>query len=278
MAYGNQQMGKPDRSGPVTLASLHDMRKNAEPIACMTAYDVSFAKMEDAAGVDVILVGDSLGMVVQGEDTTVPVTIDDMIYHAAAVTRGTQRSFVMVDLPFMSYTSPTHAVQSARRLMQEGGAQMVKLEGGEPQAEIVTALSSQGVPVCGHIGLTPQFVHKLGGFRVQGRDEAAAKAMLKDAKALVAGGADMLLVECVPNELAAKITAAVDVPVIGIGAGPDVNGQILVCYDILDIPPGKKPRFVQNFLTSADSIPHAFGQYVEAVKSGDYPKPEHCFS
>lgn len=278
MAYGNQQMGKPDRSGPVTLASLRDMRANQEPIACMTAYDVSFAKMEDAAGVDIILVGDSLGMVIQGQDTTVPVTVDDMIYHAAAVSRGAERSFVMVDLPFMSYTSPAHAVESARRLMQEGGTQMVKLEGGEPQAEIVTALSSQGVPVCGHIGLTPQFIHKLGGFRVQGRDEAAAKAMLQDAKALVAGGADLLLVECVPNELAAEITAAVDVPVIGIGAGPDVDGQILVCYDLLDIPPGRKPRFVQDFLTTANTIPEAFEQYVQAVKNRDYPKAEHCFS
>lgn len=278
MAYGNQQMGKPDRSGPVTLASLHDMRKNAEPIACMTAYDVSFAKMEDAAGVDVILVGDSLGMVVQGRDTTVPVTLDDMIYHAAAVSRGAERSFVMVDMPFMSYTCPAEAVKSARRLMQEGGAQMVKLEGREAQAEMVTALSKQGVPVCGHIGLTPQFIHKLGGFRVQGRDDVAAEAMLNDAKALVDGGADMLLVECVPNELAARITASVDVPVIGIGAGPDVHGQILVSYDVLDIPAGRKPRFVQNFLAETGNVQSAFEAYVAAVKSGAYPKPEHCFS
>lgn len=278
MAYGNQQMGKPDRSGPVTLASLHDMRAQHEPIACMTAYDVTFAQMEDAAGVDIILVGDSLGMVVQGRDTTVPVTLDHMIYHAAAVSRGVSRSFIMVDLPFMSYTTPAEAVQSARRLMQEGGAQMVKLEGGEAQAEIVSALSKQGVPVCGHIGLTPQFIHKLGGFRVQGRNEQAAEAMLKDAKALVAGGADMLLVECVPNELAAQITQAVDVPVIGIGAGPDVSGQILVSYDLLDIPPGKKPRFVQNFIAEVDTIPEAFDAYVQAVKSQAYPKPEHCFS
>ena len=262
---------------PVTLSDLSRMKAAGDKIACLTAYDASFAAVEDRAGVDLVLVGDSLGMVIQGADTTVPVSVDDMVYHSRSVAAGLYRPFLVADLPFLSYATKHQALETSRRLMQDGRAQMVKFEGGEIQAEIVEHLSARGVPVCGHIGLQPQLIHKMGGFKVQGREDAAAQAMLRDARALEEAGADVLLVECVPSALGAEIAANARVPVIGIGAGPDVDGQILVVYDIINLSPGRKPRFVQDFMQSAGSIEGAVQAYVKAVKSADYPAPEHCF-
>lgn len=262
---------------PVTLSDLNRMKASGDKITSLTAYDASFAALEDRAGVDVVLVGDSLGMVMQGADTTVPVTVDDMAYHSRIVAAGLYRPFLITDMPFLSYGTKHQALDSARRLMQEGRAQMVKFEGGQMQAETVEHLCARGVPVCGHIGLQPQLIHKLGGFRVQGREDAAARAMLDDAKALENAGADLLVLECVPSALGAEITASVSIPVIGIGAGPDTDGQVLVIYDILNLAPGRKPRFVKDFMTGSASIEAAVASYVGAVRDGRYPAPEHCF-
>lgn len=262
---------------PVSLATLDRMTESGEKIACLTCYDASFAALLDEADVDVVLVGDSLGMVIQGHDTTVPVTMNDIIYHCRAVARGLHRPFLMADLPFMSYPSKDVAFANAVRLMQEGGAEMVKLESGGGQIEIVEFLASHDIPVCAHLGLKPQSVHKTGGFRVQGRERAAAEAMLKNAKALESAGADIVLLECIPQALGKAITEELHVPVIGIGAGPDTDGQILVLYDILDITTGRKPRFVQDFMAGAGNNLEALKRYVQAVKQGSYPAPEHCF-
>ena len=262
---------------PVTLNTLGQMKQRGEKIACLTAYDATFAALLDAAGVDVVLVGDTLGMVIQGHDTTVPVTMDHMVYHSAAVARGLHRPFLIVDLPFMSYPSRELALANAVRLMQEGGARMVKLESGKAQTEVVEFLATHDIAVCAHLGLRPQSVHKTGGFRVQGREDEAARRMLEDALALEAAGADLVLLECIPAALGRGISQALKVPVIGIGAGPDTDGQILVLYDILDITAGRKPRFVRNFIAGSDSPQAAVARYVQAVKSGDYPAPEHCF-
>ncbi len=262
---------------PVNVGTLGRMRAEGEKIACITAYDASFAALIDEAGVDVVLVGDSLGMVIQGHGTTVPVTLDDVIYHCKAVNRGLYRPFLMADMPFMTYASREQALDNAVRLMQEGGAKMVKLEGGAGQVEIVEFLSGHDIPVCAHLGLKPQSVHKVGGFRVQGRDEAAAQQMISDAKALEAAGADIVLLECIPASLGKQLTEELHVPVIGIGAGPDTNGQILVLYDILDITVGRKPRFSRNFAPGTNSPLEAIKAYVNAVKTRDYPAAEHCF-
>jgi 3-methyl-2-oxobutanoate hydroxymethyltransferase len=262
---------------PVTLNTLAQMCAAGEKIACLTAYDASFAELIDAAGADVVLVGDSLGMVIQGHDTTVPVTMDQMVYHSSAVSRGLKHAFLMTDLPFASYTSRDQALGNSVRLMQEGGARMVKLESGGSQFEIVEYLAGHDIAVCAHLGLKPQSVHKTGGFRVQGREEQAAARMVADAQSLEAAGADMLLLECIPAALGREITQSVNVPVIGIGAGPDTDGQILVLYDVLDITAGRKPRFVRNFMEGAGSCGAAVAAYVGAVRSGAYPAPEHCF-
>ena len=262
---------------PVNVATLRRMKDEGEKIASLTCYDASYAALVDECDADVVLVGDSLGMVIQGHDTTVPVTLDHVIYHCKAVARGLSRPFLMADMPFMTYTSREQALQNSVRLMQEGGAKMVKLEGGAGQVEIVEFLASHDIPVCAHLGLKPQSVHKTGGFRVQGREEAAADQMRRDAKALQDAGADIVLLECIPSALGKQITAELHVPVIGIGAGPDTDGQILVLYDVLDITPGRKPRFVRNFMTGHDSPLAALKSYVEAVKSRAYPAPEHCF-
>jgi 3-methyl-2-oxobutanoate hydroxymethyltransferase len=262
---------------PVTINTLAQMRAAGEKIACITAYDASFAELVDAAGVDVVLVGDSLGMVIQGHDTTVPVTMDQMVYHCAAVARGLRHAFLMADLPFASYTSRELALANSVRLMQEGGARMVKLESGASQLDIVEYLTSHDIAVCAHLGLKPQSVHKTGGFRVQGREEQAAARMLADARALEAAGADLLLLECIPAALGSEITHGVHVPVIGIGAGPDTDGQILVLYDVLDITAGRKPRFVRNFMPDAGNCQAAVAAYVAAVRGATYPAPEHCF-
>jgi 3-methyl-2-oxobutanoate hydroxymethyltransferase len=263
---------------PVNVSALRAMKDRGEPIACLTAYDASFAHLVDCAGTDVVLVGDSLGMVIQGHDTTVPVTVQDIIYHSRAVRRGIGRAFLMADMPFMSYTTPVQALDNAVRLMQEGAAMMVKLEGGASQVGIVEHLAQHDIPVCAHLGLRPQSVHKIGGFKVQGRGQAQAEQMLEDAVALEQAGADILLLECVPNELGQAVRHAVSVPVIGIGAGPDVDGQILVLYDMLGITQGRLPRFVRNFLTGNASPLEALQAYVMAVKDRSYPAPEHCFS
>ncbi len=262
---------------PVNLSTLHKMKADGEKIAWLTAYDASFAMLVDMAGVDVVLVGDSLGMVIQGHETTVPVTMDDIVYHTKAVARGLGRPFLVADMPFMSYADEQQALANAVRLMQEGGAKMVKLESGSGQFGVVEFLARHDIPVCAHIGLRPQSVHKAGGFRVQGREAAAAEAMLRDARDLQNAGADIILLECVPAELGAAITRSLEVPVIGIGAGPDVDGQVLVLYDILDLTPGRKPRFTRNFMEGAASPLAALEAYVQAVKDRSYPAPEHCF-
>lgn len=263
---------------PVSLSTLDRMKAQREKIACLTCYDASFAVLLDAADVDVILVGDSLGMVIQGHDTTVPVTMDDIVYHCRAVARGLHRPFLMADLPFMSYPSKERALENSVRLMQEGGAEMVKPESGAGQVEIVEFLASHDIAVCAHLGLKPQSVHKTGGFRVQGRGVDAARRILDSAKALEVAGADIVLLECIPNELGAEISAALTVPVIGIGAGPATDGQILVLYDILDITSGRKPRFVQNFMEGAGNNLEAIRRYVRAIKDASYPGPEHGFA
>ena len=271
-----QQRGM--ESPPVNIGTLRDMREAREPIACLTAYDASFAQLVDLAGTDVVLVGDSLGMVIQGLDTTVPVTVADMVYHSRCVARGLRHAFLMVDMPFMSYTTADQALDNAVRLMQEGGAMMVKLEIGRGQVGIVEYLASQDIPICAHLGLKPQSVHKLGGFKVQGREQEAAERMIEDARSLESAGADALLLECVPNALGAAIRDAVQVPVIGIGAGPGVDGQILVLYDMLGITQGRMPRFVKNYMTGRDSPLEAMRAYVRSVKDRSYPAEEHCFS
>ncbi len=263
---------------PVNVSTLRKMKQDGEPIACLTAYDASFAALVDAAGTDLVLVGDSLGMVIQGHDTTVPVTVGDIVYHCRNVARGLRRAFLVADMPFMSYTKPGIALDNAVRLMQEGGAMMIKLEGGDDQVDIVEHLARHDIPVCAHLGLKPQSVHKIGGFKVQGREPDKAKEMRAAAKRLQDAGADVVLLECVPNEVGKLITAALDVPVIGIGAGPDVDGQILVLYDVLDITQGRTPKFVKNYQSGFTSPLAAVQAYVQEVKAGDYPAPEHCFS
>jgi 3-methyl-2-oxobutanoate hydroxymethyltransferase len=263
---------------PVNISTLRTMKQKREAIACLTAYDASYAALVDAARTDVVLVGDSLGMVVQGHDTTVPVTVDDIIYHTRAVARGLCHAFLVADMPFMSYTSPEQALDNSVRLMQQGGAKMIKLEGGLGQVTIVEHLARHDIPVCAHVGLKPQSVHKIGGFKVQGRESDNARQLLESAVQLQNAGADIVLLECVPSEVGKSITAALNVPVIGIGAGPDVDGQILVLYDILDITLGRVPRFVRNFQSGHDSPLAALQAYVAAVKNHEYPAPEHCFS
>ena len=265
-------------SPPVNVSTLRGMKEDGEPIACLTAYDASFARLVDMAGTDLVLVGDSLGMVIQGHDTTVPVTVDDMVYHTRLVARGLRHAFLVADLPFMSYASPEQALVNGVRLMQEGGAMMVKLEGGLGQLSVVECFASHDIPVCAHVGLKPQSVHKIGGFRVQGRSSEAAEQLVNDAISLQDAGADLVLLECVPNEVGKAITRALDVPVIGIGAGPHVNGQILVLYDMLGITQGRTPRFVKNFMEGLGSPMAGLEAYVQAVKEKAYPAKEHCFS
>jgi len=261
----------------VTLDTLRNHKKRGEKFAALTAYDASFAGILEAADVELLLVGDSLGMVVQGRESTVPVTMEEMIYHTRAVRRGTRRALLMADLPFMSYATPELAMRNAARLMQEGGAHCIKLEAAAPLVDTVEALAMRGIPVCAHLGLSPQMVHKLGGYRVQGRGAAAAEAMLLDARAMETAGADLLLLECVPRTLAAEITAAVEIPVIGIGAGSATDGQVLVLYDLLGITPGRPPRFAHNFLAGAGTIEAAVADYVKAVREGHFPTAEQSF-
>jgi len=263
---------------PITLFELGKMRADGRKIAMLTGYDASFAALLERCGVDVILIGDSLGNVLQGQKSTLPVTLDHMVYHTESVVRGCRRPFIVTDMPFGSYhESPAQAMRNAARLMA-AGAQMVKLEGGEFMAETVRFLVERGVPVCAHIGLTPQSVHQLGGYRVQGRDDSGAARLKADALALEQAGAALMVMEMVPATVAAEITSSLQsMASIGIGAGPSCDGQVLVLHDLLGVYPGKTARFVRNFMKGADSIDSAVAAYVSAVKDGSFPAPEHCY-
>ena len=262
----------------VTVNTLREMKASGDKIACLTAYDASCARVLDDNVIDVVLVGDSLGMVVHGDDSTLGVTMEDMLYHTAAVRKGIKHALLMADMPFLSYSSVEMALENAGALMKESGAEMVKLEGGSDQSDIVSALATQGIPVCAHLGLQPQRVHKIGGYRVQGREADAAEFMIEEARLLEEAGADAVLLECVPTELAARITETVKVPVIGIGAGGDTDGQILVLYDILGISAGHIPKFSHNFMRDADDIAGAVKAFTDAVKAGAFPSEAHTFS
>lgn len=259
----------------VTLNTLKNMKKDGEKIAILTCYDSTFAKILNQAGIDALLVGDTLGMVLQGNDTTLPVTIEHMAYHTACVKKGNNQAFIISDLPFMTYSSPEQALKNAGVLMQ-AGAHMVKLEGDIWLSEAIVRLTENGVPVCAHIGLTPQAVNVLGGFKVQGRTEEQAKQLLESAKKLEESGAAMLLLECVPSNLAEKITKAVDIPVIGIGAGAETDAQVLVLHDMLGLNE-KTAKFVCNFMEEQSSIQDAIKAYVFAVKDGSFPSEKHQY-
>jgi 3-methyl-2-oxobutanoate hydroxymethyltransferase len=261
----------------VTVQTLRDMKRAGEKIACLTAYDYSFAALLDRAGMDLVMVGDSLGMVMQGHDSTLPVTMSDVVYHTRCVARGINRALLVGDMPFMSYQkSPQQAVVNAGRLMK-AGSHVVKLEGGEPMAETVRFIVERGIPVCAHLGLTPQSVHQLGGYRVQGRSEEAAERLRRDAKLLEQAGASLLVLEAVPAPLAHTITQELSIPTIGIGAGPDCDGQILVLQDMLGLYPRPSPKFSKNFMEGAGSLEVAIKNYVAAVKSRAFPGPEHSY-
>lgn len=267
------------KSSQITIATLAALKAQHEPITCLTCYDASFAKILEEQGIEVLLVGDSLGNVVQGRNSTVPVTISDMVYHTACVSRVRQHALLIADLPFLSYATPKQALKSAARLIQDGGAQMVKLEGGQEQLAAVNLLTNQGVAVCGHLGLLPQSVYKMGGYQVQGRTAEAAAKLKQDALDLERAGIKLLVLECIPAILAAEISRAVTIPVIGIGAGVDCDGQVLVLYDLLGLYPDgiKPPRFVKNFMAKNDSIQAAIRAYVDAVKTRQFPNLEHSF-
>ncbi len=262
----------------VTLTTLQSLKQSGEKIAMLTCYDATFAQTACQAGVDVLLVGDSLGMVLQGHDSTLPVTVAEMAYHTASVKRGNQGALILADLPFMAYATLEQALNNSATLMQ-AGAHMVKLEGAAWLAEPIRQLAERGVPVCAHLGLTPQAVNILGGYKVQGRQEAQARQMRADAMALEQAGAAMLLLECVPSELAAEISQAVKIPVIGIGAGVATDGQVLVLHDMLGLSlSGRTPKFVKNFMAGQSSIQNAISAYVKAVKDQSFPAAEHGFS
>jgi 3-methyl-2-oxobutanoate hydroxymethyltransferase len=259
------------------LAALHKMAQERTPITQLTCYDASFASVLDAAGVDTILIGDSLGNVIQGHESTLPVTLRDIVYHTACVARGAKRAFIIGDMPFGTYqTSPADALRNAAKIMA-AGAQMVKLEGGRPMLETVRFLTERGIPVCGHLGLTPQSVHQLGGYKVQGRPQSDAERMIEEAQRLEKAGAGMIVLEAIPAALAKQITAVVRGPTIGIGAGVDCHGQVLVLHDMLDIFPGKKAKFVKNYMRAAGTIQDAVALYVKEVKAKTFPGPEHSF-
>jgi 3-methyl-2-oxobutanoate hydroxymethyltransferase len=259
----------------LTVPDIAAMKQRGEKITCLTAYDASFSALCDAVGIDILLVGDSLGMVIQGQKTTLPVTINDMIYHTRCVSQARRRAFIIADLPFMSYPTPLIAAQNAALLMQNSGAQMVKLEGA--RVEITRFLVEQGIPVCGHLGLLPQQINQLGSYKVQGKTTATADKILAEAQQLEQAGASLLVLECVPAALAKMISQQLTIPVIGIGAGVDCDGQVLVLYDMLGISIGKSPRFSKDFMHDASSISNAIAAYQLAVKQSQFPTPEHSF-
>ncbi len=258
-----------------TISNLNAMKVAGEKFAVITAYDYTFSRLIETAGIEVTLVGDSLGNVIQGRDSTIPVSVDEMAYHTEIVKRGNSRTLLMTDMPFMSYASESQALDNAAILMQ-AGAQMVKLEGGEWLAETIFKLTERGIPVCGHVGLTPQSVHKLGGYRVQGKEEDAAQRMIQEAQVLEEAGADLMVVECVPSSLGKKLAESLNIPVIGIGAGPDTDAQVLVLQDMLGISQ-RLPKFSKNFLADSTSIQQAIINYGNEVRAGTFPAPEHCF-
>jgi 3-methyl-2-oxobutanoate hydroxymethyltransferase len=260
----------------VTVPKLQAMRDAGERIAMLTCYDASFSALCDRAGVDTVLIGDSLGNVLQGHTTTLPVTIDDIAYHTACVARAQTRALIIADLPFGSFGTPEDAFANSVKLMR-AGAQMVKIEGGEWLAPTVKMLVERAVPVCAHIGLTPQSVHAFGGFKVQGKSDAAATQMIRDGLALQEAGAQLVVIEAVPAALGAEVTKQLRIPTIGIGAGVDCSGQVLVLHDMLGIFPGKRPRFVKDFMAGQPDIESAVRAYVQAVKEGTFPGPEHVF-
>src|SRR6185312_753226 len=272
----HMQAADRDARKPVTVPHLRGMKSAGEKIVALTCYDASFAAHLEAAGVDIALVGDSLGMVVQGRSSTLPVTLDEMVYHCTAVARGASSALLIADLPFMSYRNPDVALGSSARMMAEGGTAMVKLEGGDDWAcEVIAALASHDVPVCAHLGLTPQSVHKLGGYRMQGRNEDAAARLREQARDVAQAGAELLVLESVPHALAARITKESAIPTIGIGAGRDCDGQVLVLYDMLGITPGRRPKFSRDFLSGRESIAAAIAAYVAEVRDGKFPADEN---
>lgn len=259
----------------VTLNTLKDWKATGEKFSVITCYDAAFSQRINEAGIDVMLIGDSLGMVLQGHDSTLPVTLEDMVYHTRAVKAGNSRSLIMADLPFMSDASQEALLNNAAALMR-AGAHLVKIEGDAWLASGITELTRRGIPVCAHLGLTPQTVNQLGGYKVQGRGEAG-QTLVKAAQELESAGASLILLECVPSDIGKAVTETVNCPVIGIGAGPDTDGQVLVLYDLLGITPGKPAKFVKNFMEEADSIPAALSAYHQAVKDRHFPAAEHSF-
>lgn len=269
--------GEKAKAGRITLAHLQKMTRERERITMVACYDATAAAVVENAGVEIILVGDSLGMLVQGAESTLSVSIEDAVYHTRCVARGAQRAVVLGDMPFGSYqASPQQAFENAAKLMA-AGAHMIKLEGGAVMAETVAFLSARGIPVCGHLGLTPQSVNALGGFKVQGKTVDAAQRVIDDAKAIEAAGAVMIVFEAIPTALGKAVTEALSIPTIGIGAGPDCSGQILLLYDMLDFFPGRKAKFVKNFMAGTGSIGGAVEAFVREVKSGEFPSPEYCY-
>jgi 3-methyl-2-oxobutanoate hydroxymethyltransferase len=275
MSYADPSAESP---GVITVESLAQRKRAGTRLAVLTAYDASIARAADRAGVDVLLVGDSLGMVVQGQATTLPVTVDHVAYHCAAVARGAQRPLLMADMPFASAPDPANAFRNAARLVAEGGADMVKLEGAGHMLEVIRYLVERDIPVCAHLGLTPQSVLRLGGYRVQGREDAAAEKLRADARAVAEAGASALVLECVPVALAQGITARLAIPTIGIGAGPHCDGQVLVSTDLLGLGDGRRPRFVRDFLAGRGSIEEAFRAFVAAVRDGSFPAPGESYA
>ncbi len=265
------------RPSRISVPALQAMAREGTRIAMLTCYDASFAARCDDAGVDVLLVGDSLGMVIQGRTSTLPVTLDETLYHTRCVARGSRRGLVITDLPFGSYQASREAAYAASVAALQAGAQMVKVEGGAWLAPTIAFLVERSIPVCGHIGLTPQSVHAFGGYRVQGKTEPAAEALVADARAIGAAGCALIVIECVPRALTPRLAAAANVPLIGIGAGPECAGQVLVIYDALGVTPGKPARFVRNFMAGSPDIAGALAGYVTAVRDGTFPASEHCF-
>jgi 3-methyl-2-oxobutanoate hydroxymethyltransferase len=264
---------------PVTVPGLHTMKAEGRKIVMLTTYDASFAAQAERAGVDIALVGDSLGMVVQGHRSTLPVTLDQMVYHTTAVARGLSASLLVADMPFMADRDVSYALEAGARLVGEGGAAMLKIEGAAPHIlESIHALTERAIPVCAHLGLTPQSVHKFGGFKIQGRAQDAADRVVSEALAVQQAGADLLVLEGVPTALGERVTKAVQIPVIGIGAGPHCDGQVLVIYDMLGITPGKRPKFSKDFLAGRNSVGEAIEAYVADVRSGAFPAAEHGFN
>lgn len=260
---------------PLSINDILAMKQKGQKITCLTAYDASFAALMDKVGIDILLVGDSLGMVIQGHSTTLPVTIADMVYHTRLVSKARQRAYVIADMPFMSYSNPETSAQNAAQLLQTGGAQMVKLEGA--RLDCVNFLVDQGIPVCGHLGLLPQSINQLGSYSVQGKQPEAAQKIRDNAKQLEQAGASLLVLECVPAVLAKQITQELTIPTIGIGAGVDCDGQVLVLYDMLNIGVGKRPKFSKNFMEGSGNIEGAIKHYHQAVKLAEFPSPEHSF-